>query len=151
MPLTVVGLFFYIAGLIIGLGGVTVIQILAWLGRNNNYWSEATVRAHRVTKPLIWFGALMALSGASLFYRGVGLTGLVRPMALVALVLFVNGFLLTAWLSPRLLQREKAGLAQELLPQEWKKWISFSLILATIVWWSEVFLLVLFLYRHLTY
>ena len=62
------GIFIVIAGYIVGLGAVTVIDILGFLGRKSSYWTEATIRAHKVTKPLIvlsfivsdlgWWGSL---------------------------------------------------------------------------------------------
>lgn len=48
-----VGLFLFLAGFVIGLGAVSVIDVLGFLGRTSRYWTEATVRAHKVTKPLI--------------------------------------------------------------------------------------------------
>jgi hypothetical protein len=56
-----VGLFLLLAGFIIGLGAVTVIDIHGFLGRRSSYWTEATTRAHKVTKPLIWLGIALAL------------------------------------------------------------------------------------------
>ena len=46
-----IGLFIFIAGFIIGLGAVTVIDIHGFLGRKSAYWTEATIRTHKVTKP----------------------------------------------------------------------------------------------------
>src|SRR5690606_2787254 len=62
------GLFLFITGFVIGLGAVTVIDLHAFLGRKSNYWTEATTRTHKVTKPLIWTGLILATIGGSLYY-----------------------------------------------------------------------------------
>jgi hypothetical protein len=51
-----IGLFTFIAGLIIGLGAVTVIDIHGFIARRSLYWTRATISAHKVTKPMIWVG-----------------------------------------------------------------------------------------------
>ena len=56
ISIDIIGLFIILAGFIIGLGAVTVIDIHGFLGRRSNYWTEATTRTHKVTKPLIWIG-----------------------------------------------------------------------------------------------
>ncbi len=48
-----IGLFCLIAGFVIGLGAVTVVDIHGFLGRTSAYWTEATTRTHKVTKPMI--------------------------------------------------------------------------------------------------
>lgn len=63
------GLFILIAGFIVGLGAVTVIDLHGFLGRKSSYWTEATTRTHKVTKPMIWFGIMMAVIGGSIFFR----------------------------------------------------------------------------------
>jgi len=62
------GLFLFIAGFIIGLGAVTVIEFHGWLARKSEYWTEATTRTHKITKPLIWLGLFMAIIGGAIFY-----------------------------------------------------------------------------------
>jgi hypothetical protein len=52
--LDVIGLFTSIMGYIVGLGAVTVIDLHGFLGRKSAYWTEATTRTHKITKPLIW-------------------------------------------------------------------------------------------------
>lgn len=58
-----IGLFILITGFVIGLGAVTVIDIHGFLGRKSAYWTEATTRTHKVTKPLIWIGIILAIVG----------------------------------------------------------------------------------------
>ncbi|MDO8659167.1 MAG: hypothetical protein Q7K54_01055 [Candidatus Parcubacteria bacterium] len=58
ITLNFIGLFVFISGFIVGLGAVTVIDIHGFLGRKSSYWTEATTRTHKVTKPMIWVGIL---------------------------------------------------------------------------------------------
>ncbi len=64
----ILGFFLVISGYIIGLGAVTVIDTLGFLGRKSSYWTETTIRTHKVTKPLIWLGIFLILIG-SYFYN----------------------------------------------------------------------------------
>ena len=66
-----ISLFFILAGFIIGIGAVTVIDIHGLLGRKSAYWTEATIRTHKVTKPLIWLGTLLAWVGGVFFYKNI--------------------------------------------------------------------------------
>lgn len=56
MTLDFLGLFLSLSGFVLGLGAVTVIDIHGFLGRKSQYWTEATTRTQKVTKPLIWVG-----------------------------------------------------------------------------------------------
>ena len=63
----IIGLFLFIAGFIIGLGAVTVIDLHGFMGRHSTYWTEATTRTHKITKPLIWMGTILAIIGGIIF------------------------------------------------------------------------------------
>lgn len=76
ITLDFVGLFVLIAGFIIGLGAVTVIDIHGFLGRKSAYWTEATTRTHKVTKPLIWIGIFLTIAGGMLLYRHESFSGI---------------------------------------------------------------------------
>ncbi len=136
------GLFLYIAGFIIGLGAVTVIDIHGFLGRKSSYWTEATIRTHKVTKPLIWVGIALVIIGSSIFYRNVPLVGIPLYQYLIALVLIVNGLFLSFYVSPFLLAREREGKQAELLPDSLQKKIMVSLIFSDLGWWGSLALLV---------
>jgi hypothetical protein len=150
-------LFIFIAGLIIGLGAVTVIDLHGFLGQKSNYWTEATTRAHKVTKPLIWIGTFLSLVGGVWFYSlsgaifycrmsGANLNMVYLHLAIFA-VLILNGLFLTFGVSRFLLQREKAGRSAELLPKNWQTKIKASFVLSFVCWWLTVFLLVQTLVR----
>lgn len=140
-----IGLFLLLAGFVIGLGAVTVIDIHGFLGRKSSYWTEATTRTHKVTKPMIWAGIILAIVGGLIFYRHSGFSGIPRIHAFVAVALVVNGYFLSFKVSPFLLAREKVGKQAELLPASWQRKIIVSLIVSDIGWWGSLGLLVLFL------
>lgn len=145
IDLDFVGLFLFLAGFIIGLGSVTVIDIHGFLGRKSAYWTEATTRTHKVTKPMIWAGMILAIAGGSIFYRTAGLDGIPLVHLLIAAVLVVNGCFLSFSVSPFLLEREKNGTQAELLPASWQKKIMISLIVSDAGWWGGLVLLVHYL------
>jgi hypothetical protein len=135
-------LFCLLAGYIIGLGAVTVIDLHGFLARHSPYWTEATTRTHKVTKPLIWAGIVLACIG------WFGLSelgwfedaGVIMPI-LYALLIF-NGMFLSFVVSPFLLRREKEGRGTELLPANWQVAVAVSFLFSVAGWWGT-FLLVI--------
>lgn len=140
-----IGLFLFLAGFVIGLGAVTVIDIHGFLGRKSSYWTEATTRTHKVTKPMIWAGIILAILGGLIFYREQNFTGIPLIHAVIAIALILNGYFLSFKVSPFLLKREKDGLSGELLPASWQKKIMVSLVVSDIGWWGGLFFLVVYL------
>lgn len=143
--LDIIGLFVFLAGFVIGLGAVIVIDIHGFLGRKSSYWTEATIRTHKVTKPLIWSGIILAIIGGSILYRNELFSGIPLYHSIIALILIINGFFLSFYVSPFLLQKEKEGKARELLPNSLQNKIIVSLIISDIGWWVGLFLLVLYI------
>lgn len=143
--LDTIGLFLFLAGFVIGLGAVTVIDIHGFLGRKSSYWTEATTRTHKVTKPMIWTGIMLAIIGGLIFYRAQSFAGIPLIHAVIALALILNGYFLSFKVSPFLLKREKEGLPGELLPTSWQKKITASLIVSDIGWWGGLLLLAIYL------
>ncbi|OGD67526.1 hypothetical protein A2442_04140 [Candidatus Campbellbacteria bacterium RIFOXYC2_FULL_35_25] len=141
----VIGLFILLAGFVIGLGAVTVIDIHGFLGRKSSYWTEATTRTHKVTKPMIWVGIMLAIIGGLIFYREQSFSGIPFIHAVIAFVLIVNGYFLSFKVSPFLLKREKEGRSGELLPASWQKKIMVGLIMSDIGWWGGLLLLVVYI------
>lgn len=142
--LDVIGLFAILAGFVVGLGAVTVIDIHGFLGRNSPYWTEATTRTHKVTKPLIWLGIVLAIIGGGIFYRNEDLQGIVLVHTVVVFVLILNGLFLSFSVSPYLLKREQQGKSGELLPTTFQRKIAISLIISDIGWWGSLFLFVMY-------
>ncbi len=143
--LDITGLFLLMSGFVVGLGAVTVIDLHGFLGRKSSYWTEATTRTHKITKPLIWAGVILAILGGIVFYRNQPLAGIPLYHMIVAILLIINGLFLTFWVSPRLIQREQEGRASELLPQSWQTKITISLLVSDLGWWSSLFLLAVYL------
>jgi hypothetical protein len=144
-----VGLYLHLAGFVIGLGAVTVIDLHGFLGRRSAYWTEATTRTHKVTKPLIWAGLILAVLGGAMFHSQGSWSKILVVQATIAALLVLNGVFLSLWVSPFLLEREKEGRASELLPDLWQKGIMVAFIISFLGWWSELFLTVwqLVMYR----
>ncbi|HXK40304.1 MAG TPA: hypothetical protein VJ837_05740 [Candidatus Paceibacterota bacterium] len=140
-----IGLFLFLAGFIIGLGAVTVIDFHGFLGRKSSYWTEATTRTHKVTKPMIWTGIVLAIIGGAIFYRAEAFAGIPMLHALAALMLIGNGYFLSFKVSPYLLEKERDGRAGEILSTSWQRKIAAGLIVSDIGWWGSLALLVIYL------
>ena len=138
----ILGLFIFMSGFVIGLGAVTVIDIHGFLGRKSSYWTEATIRTHKVTKPLIWGGIFLAILGGFIFYRNEAFSGIPLYHLIIAIVLILNGLFLSFRVSPFLLERERQCKQADLLPKSWQNKITTGLIFSDIGWWGGLFLLV---------
>lgn len=145
--MSAVGLFIMIAGFVVGLGAVTVIDTLGFLGRKSAYWTEATIRSHKVTKPLIWIGIFLAMTGGVLLYWGESVVGIPLYHLIIAIVLILNGCFLSFYVSPFLLRQEKAGKSHELLPQALQTKIIVSFMVSFVGWWSAIAFLVAYVVR----
>ena len=132
------GIFLIISGYIIGLGAVTVIDILGFLGRKSSYWTEATIRAHKVTKPLIWIGIILVLLGGILIQ-------LPQYFFLIYFILILNGLFLSFYVSPILLNLEKKDKSKVLLPNSLQKKIILSFTISDLGWWGSLILLLMYL------
>ena len=147
MILDYAGLFLLIAGFVIGLGAVTVIDIHGFLGRKSSYWTEATTRTHKVTKPMIWAGISLAVIGGITFFRNEPYAGVPVYLSALASVLVINGLFLSFHVSPLILQREREGRAGELLPQSLQNKIAVSLVFSDLGWWGGLALVVWYLIK----
>ncbi len=132
-------LFLLNSGFIIGLGAVTVIDLHGFLGRKSSYWTEATTRTHKVTKPLIWIGTFLILLG-SIFTYGLSQIGMIQYGLLIIMIL--NGIFLSFKVSPYLLKREKNGESSRILPASWQTKIQISFIFSFLCWWGSVLLFI---------
>jgi len=143
-----IGLFIVFAGYVIGLGAVTVIDMHGFRARHSSYWTQTTIRAHKITKPLIWVGTGLLLAGLLVVYRSI----LDNTIPLVHLglvvVLILNGCYLSFVVSPALLQRERNGKDTELLPAPLQRGITTSFIVSVVGWWGSLGLFVFYLITH---
>ncbi len=140
--LNFIGLFILIMGYVIGLGAVTVIDIHGFLGRKSSYWTEATTRTHKVTKPMIWLGTILAIIGGIISFYNVPFVGIPVYLACIAFILILNGIFLSFYVSPFLLGREREGKSAELLPKSWQNKIMVSLIISDLGWWGSLVMVV---------
>ncbi len=141
-------LFVTIAGFVIGLGAVTVIDIHGFLGRTSPYWTEATTRTHKVTKPLIWYGMMLVIVGTYLLFReGLFDMNTYVHMLVVQSIMILNGRFLSFVVSPHLLERERGGRASELLDSRLHIKIAFSFIVSFVSWWGLLAYLLTFIAR----
>lgn len=138
----ILGLFLFIAGFVVGLGAVTVIDVLGFMGRHSSYWTEATIRAHKVTKPLIWLGLALLLLGAIITYRQSLFTGVALFQAVLILILILNGLYLTFSVSPKLLKKELNEAEIEPLDIGLRNRIAVSFLISFVCWWTTLFLFV---------
>ncbi len=136
-----------LSGYVIGLGAVTVIDWHGWLGRTSTYWTEATIRTHKVTKPLIWLGLCLVILGALGHFSFTGLSTSAYVFIALVAILVVNGLYLTVTISPQLLARERTGRAAELLPMSLQYPIMISFIISWLGWWGS-FLLIVYLLQQ---
>lgn len=143
MSMTEAAALVWMSGFVIGLGAVSVIETLGFLGQRSGYWTEATIRAHKVTKPLIWLGLLVAALGGTWYYSLVGPSLVMITHGIILLIMIVNGSWLTFWVSPRLLARERAGKSTELLPKSWKTMITLSFCTSIVTWWTALALAIM--------
>ncbi|MBP9711806.1 MAG: hypothetical protein KBD55_02110 [Candidatus Pacebacteria bacterium] len=147
--MNIISLFILLAGFVVGLGAVTVIDLHGFLGRKSKYWTEATTRTHKVTKPLIWLGMILVIIGGAMFYKNTEFTGLLMFHLISVPIMILNGIFLSFSVSPFLLQREKEGREGELLPKNWQTKITLSFILSFVSWWGNLFILVWYITTHL--
>lgn len=138
-------LFITFSGFIIALGAVTVIDLHGLLGTRSGYWTEATIRTHKVTKPLIWIGTILAILGGFLLYKNEPFGLIQKIHTITAILLILNGCFLSFVVSPALLKRERSGLSQELLPLSLQMKIAVSFIISVTGWWSSVWFLTKFI------
>ncbi len=142
MLIDFITLFLLLAGFTIGLGAVTVIDLHGFLARKSSYWTEATIRTHKVTKPMIWVGISLACLGGVGLFRNEALSGVPFYLLLIAITLVLNGLFLSFSVSPYLLEREKEGMSSQVLPQDWQKKITVSFIVSVLGWWGALGLVV---------
>ncbi len=144
-----VSLLILFAGFIIGLGAVTVIDLLGFLGRKSSYWTEATTRTHKVTKPLIWIGIVLAIIGGTLFYSTYEFNNIFIVHIISAIIMSLNGIFLSFSVSPFLINREKNGQGNVLLPKIWQIKITIAFIISFTAWWSNFILIIYFISNRL--
>jgi len=131
--------------LIIGLGSVTVIDMLGVLGKKSSYWTEVAIKAHPVTKAMIWLGIFVGILGAMIFFRDNGINGVVTFQAIIFIPLILNGLYLSLRISPALEKLAEKSAKKITIPPKLQLKIAVSMVFSVVTWWSEVFFLVWYL------
>ena len=126
--------FIHFAGIIIGLGAVTVIDTMGFISRKSKEWTQVTIKAHHVTKPLIWVGTTLMIFGWFFLYSGT-FFDVIKSVIIVVLIL--NGIFLSFYISPRL---DKLFGAKKLIPKELQLKITASFVISFCGWWSLVWI-----------
>lgn len=144
ITLEFIGLFVLIAGFVVGLGAVTVIDIHGFLARKSPYWTEATIRSHKVTKPLIWFGILLVICGGALYYAQFDFPVISKYHGLMVSVLILNGLFLSFYISPYLIEKEQQGKEKRVLPGSLQHKVIISFLISFFGWWGALALLIMF-------
>ena len=133
-------LFIHLAGIIIGLGAVTVIDCLGFFSRKSKEKTQVTIAAHHITKPLIWVGTLLMASSWGWLYDGSSLA-LLKSLLIVILIL--NGSFLSFFVSPAL---DKLAGKKKLLPRMLQQKITASMFISFFSWWTLVAITTMMLY-----
>ncbi|MBP6905034.1 MAG: hypothetical protein KBB91_03215 [Candidatus Pacebacteria bacterium] len=137
-------LFITIAGFVLGLGAVTVIDLHGFLARTSSYWTQATIRTHKVTKPLIWIGILLVAVGTFLAgTQEIISSGVFAVRLVIVCLMILNGAFLSFVVSPELLRRENEGRDAELLPRTMQQRIIVSFFVSITLWWGLLAYIVL--------
>lgn len=132
-------MFVHLAGLIVGLGAVTVIDLLGFVSRKSVVLTQVTIHAHHVTKPLIWLGTILIAGTWILIVIAQGLTLLNLIKSALLVVMIVNGCFLSLYVSPRL---DNELNKNRLLPVVLQQKIAVSMVVSFVCWWSFVVLTV---------
>lgn len=132
-------LFSHFVGIIIGLGAVTVIDVMGFFSRRNVKKTQDTIYAHHTTKPLIWIGTIIVLVTwiLILFSKNFNI-GFVESLKTILLgIMILNGSFLSFVISPEL---DKRIGVKKLLPQKLQIKVAISLVISFLSWWSFVLL-----------
>lgn len=129
-------LFIHLAGIIIALGAVTVIDTMGFISRKSKEWTQVTIKAHHVTKPLIWVGTILMIIGWFFVYQP---SQLATIKSILIVVLILNGTFLSFYISPRL---DKLYGKKKLLPAPLQHKIAGSMVISFLSWWSLVYITV---------
>ncbi|MEX0920579.1 MAG: hypothetical protein WDZ69_03295 [Candidatus Pacearchaeota archaeon] len=130
-------LFFHFAGIIIGLGAVTVIDLMGFISRKDKKWTRTTIQAHHVTKPLIWIGSLLLIATFVFIFPREGITTLNLAKSGLLVIMALNGSFLSFYVSPRL---DKLAGKNVLLHSSLQNKIATSMIISFLSWWIFVLL-----------
>lgn len=135
-------IFITLAGFCIAIGAVTVIDWVGFFGIRSAYWTQVAIRAHKVTKVLIWIGIVLASSGLVGLYYSMWDQWFAIVHAGLFAMLAINGLYLHFAVSVPLLRRERFWLDNRILPRSLQQKILPGMIISFVGWWSALALFV---------
>lgn len=138
------GLFLVLAGLVLGLGSVAVIDVLGVLSLRKPKYFDLTVTLSRITKWITWAGVLFIIAGSSLLYHESGSTGVATFQNLFLLLIIINALVMTFKLSPDLYKLQAARKTGA-IPRNIKVRTAIHFTVSFISWWGFTFLLAWYL------
>ena len=130
-------LFFHLAGLIIGLGAVTVIDVLGFTSRKSKDLTQVTISAHHVTKPLIWLGTILLIISWIFLYQDNLVSNFKSDLLLI---MILNGIFLSFYISPGL---DNLIGKNVLLSFSLQVKITISMLISFFSWWTFVVLTII--------
>lgn len=128
-------LFFHIAGIIVGLGAVTVIDTIGFLSRKSKSWTQIAVKGHHVTKLLIWIGTILLLVTWIFMLLTIKNLDFKIIKSLLIIVLLLNGSFLSLYVSPRVDEFKNKNV---LFSKELQSKTIVSMVVSFLSWWSFV-------------
>lgn len=134
-------LLFIIAGFVVGLGSVTVMDVQGFLARDSVYWSDTVIRTHRVAKPMSWAGMILLFLGSVSLYTGFTLA----IQLFLIILLIVNNLFLSLAASPFFIRHEKGSESNKPISSDWVWRMVLNFLLASVAWWGSVFLFIVFI------
>jgi hypothetical protein len=132
--------FSHLVGIIIMVGSVSVIDMFGFVAKNSKKWTKNTIEAHYITKPMIWFGAILVTLTWILILFRVEFDIIAKLKTWIIPFLILNGIFLSFHISP-ILSKQRGK--EKLLPNSLKNKIALSFIISLILNWSFVFLTIL--------
>jgi len=131
--------FLHIAGIIIMVGSVAIIDVFGFVARNSKKWTYNTIEAHHITKPMIWLGGAITITTWLLILTEIEFDLYAKLKTAIIPLLLINGAFLSFYISPKL---DKQRGEMKLLPMSMQRKIAVSFMISLILNWSFVFLTV---------
>ena len=129
--------FMHLAGIIIMVGSVAVIDVFGLVARNSRRWTRNTIEAHYITKPMIWVGAIITSLSWILLLGEIEFDGYALAKTVLLPLLLLNGAFLSFYISP-ILSKQRGE--EKLLPKSLQLKIAVSFVVSLLLNWSFVLL-----------
>lgn len=131
-----IGILLFILGYTIGFGGGMGMAVSVLLNRKFSHWVSMVVAPHKSAEPFIWTGLAIAVSGAAILFREIGLAGIPLLQAFILMLLVLNNLFLRLLAVPRF-----AGEIKIVPSLSWQVLIIVSVSTSVFCWSSELALM----------